>query len=476
MIEKLKECFDEMIVYKDLKNQNFFSSISMPAFLRDWLLKKFEDENGNFDVDDVSKFINKYMPKREEWIRIKNMIMNDNEYVKILTKIVVDINIRNQEITFSLPEFGLGNSETIIEPYVWETCKDDLLKGNEVWGVVELGYRYPEKEQKITGKIKLVSFGNFCPYDVDLDYYKDARNEFTTEEWINVLMGAVDYNADGYESEFQKKALLARLLPFVEKRLNLMELAPKGTGKSYIFGHISKYGILTDGGKITRAKMFYDSGKHQTGFVVGNDYVAIDEVKLVKFGDVNEMRSIMQGYMEYGTFNFAGYEGKSDAGIVFLGNIDQNKMDEYDYMLDELPELFQESALLDRIHGFIRGWNIPRMNDDLKICGWALNSEYFSSILHMLRDDISYRAIANEIVTVPPHADTRDTEAVKRIATAYMKLLFPNVRSKYDINEMEFMNYCLRPAIKMRDIIKIQLGLIDDEFKGKGVQQYEVHI
>lgn len=474
MTEKLRECFDEMVVYKDLKKSNFFSALSLPAFLRDWLLKKFEDENGDFDIDEVSEFIQTYLPKKEDWMSIKSRIIMENEHIKILTKISVDINIKNQEITFSLPDFGLTNKETLIEPFVWEDCKDELVKGRDTWGVVELGYRLPDDTLKLQGKIKLVSFTNFCPYNADLDYYKDVRNEFSIQEWIDVLLGAIDYNAAGYEDITNKLTMLTRLMPFVEKRLNLIELAPKGTGKSYLFGHISRYGILTDGGKITRAKMFYDDGRKIPGFIMGNDYVAIDEVKLVTFGDVNEMRSIMQGYMEYGTFNFSGYEGKSDAGVVFLGNIAQDNMDEYINMFTELPALFQESALLDRIHGFIKGWDVPRMNDDLKICGWALNSEYFSSILHLLRDDASYRAIVDRLIEVPDRADTRDTEAVKRIATAYLKLLFPNVRKPSDISAKEFQKYCLKPAAKMRNIIKIQLGILDEEFKGKSVPTFSV--
>ena len=474
MKEKLRECFDEMVVYKDLKKSNFFSAISLPSFLRDWLLKKFEDEDGDFDIEEVSDFIHTYLPRKDEWMSIKNRIIVENEHVKILTKISVDINIKNQEITFSLPDFGLTNKETLIEPQVWDECKDELIRGKDTWGVVELGYRLPDEAMKLHGKIKLISFTNFCPYTVDIDYYKDVRSEFTIDEWIDVILGAIDYNAAGYEEAEQKLAMLTRLLPFVEKRLNLIELAPKGTGKSYLFGNISRYGVLTDGGKITRAKMFYDAARKTPGFIMGNDYVAIDEVKLVTFGDVNEMRSIMQGYMEKGTFNFGGYEGKADAGVVFLGNIAQDNMDEYTNMFAELPSLFQESALLDRIHGFIKGWDIPRMNDDLKICGWALNSEYFSSILHLLRDDASYRAIVDRLVEVPDHADTRDTEAVKRIATAYLKLLFPNVRKPSDISTRHFQRYCLRPAAKMRNIIKTQLGILDKEFRGKSVPNFSV--
>ena len=220
--------------------------------------------------------------------------------------------------------------------------------------------------------------------------------------------------------------------------------------------------------------MFYDTARKTPGFITGNDFVAIDEVKLVQFGDVNEMRSIMQGYMEYGQFNIGGYEGKSDAGVIFLGNIAQDNMDEYQNMFSELPSLFQESALVDRIHGFIKGWDIPRMNDDLKLSGWALNSEYFCTILHELRSDVSYRAIVDQIVEVPDKADTRDTEAVKRIATAYLKLLFPNVRSVHDINPKRFQQYCLRPAVRMRKIIKRQLGILDKEFKGKDVPSFSL--
>ena len=474
MEEKLRECFDEMVVYKDLKKSNFFSAMGLPSFLRDWLLKKFEDDEGNFDIQEVSKFIQKYLPKKEEWISIKGRIVHDNEHVKILTQISVDINIKNQEISFSLPNFGLGKKETIIESNIWDLYKDELGSGKEIWGIVELGYRIPDETLKLPGKIKLISFTNFCPYTIDLDYYKDVRAEFSISEWIDVILGAIDYNADGYKNEDEKLAMISRLLPFVEKRLNLIELAPKGTGKSYLFGHVSKYGLLTDGGKVTRAKMFYDVAKKKPGFINDYDYVAVDEVKLVTFGDVNEMRSIMQGYMEYGSYNIGGYDGKSDAGIVFLGNIKQENMDEYMNMFTELPSLFQESALVDRIHGFIRGWEIPRMNDDLKISGWALNSEYFSTIMHLLRDDISYRAIVDQLIEVPSHSDTRDTEAIKRICTAYLKLLFPNVRNVHEISKFEFQKYCLRPAKKMREIIIRQLGYLDSEFKGKSVPAFSL--
>ena len=472
MEEKLRDYFEEMVVYKDLKNNTgFFSSLGLPAFLRDYLLKTFSDEYGRFNMEEVSAFVKKFIPKKEDWLSIKNKIIYENESVQILTKVSVDINIKTGDISFALPDFGVTEKETMIEPAIWELYKDDLIRGGDVWGIIKLGYRPPDDtaKPKIPGKIKLIGFKNFCPYTVDLEYFKDMRANFSTEEWIDVILGAIDYNAAGYETELQKLSMLTRLLPFVEKRVNIIELAPKGTGKSYVFGHVSKYGMITDGGKVTRSKMFYDAVRRKPGFICGPDYVAIDEVKLVNFGDENEMRSILQGYLEYGKFNSNGYDGESDAGMVFLGNIQKENMDEYSYMLAELPTLFQETALLDRIHGFVKGWDIPRMNDGLKITGWALNSEYFCSIMHELRNDMSYRAIVEKIVDIPERSDTRDTEAIKRMATAYLKLLFPHVRSEFDVDKQEFMDYCLVPAMRMRRIIKLQQGMIDTEYKGKDV-------
>jgi ATP-dependent Lon protease len=473
LTDKLREHFDEMVVFKDLKEMSFLKTLKLPSFLRDWVLKKFEDENGCFDTDELLDFVNTYMPRREDWISIKERIITGYEHVKLLTKITVDISIKTGEVSFALPEFGLESTKTIIEPHIWDNVKDELVKGNDIWGVVELGYRLPDDtvKPKIQGKIKLIDFTSFCPYDSDLDFYKDVRSEFNILEWIDILLGAIDYNASGYKDEHSKLAMLKRLLPFVEKNLNIIELAPKGTGKSYVFGNISKYGLLTDGGKVTRAEMFYNTARKTHGYIVGRDYVAIDEVKLVQFNDVNEMRAILQAYMEKGKCEVNGNEVISDAGLVFLGNIESDNMDEYKNMFTELPSLFKESALVDRMHGFVKGWDIPPMQPGLKISGWALNTEYFCTILHLLRDDMSYRAIVDQIVEVSDGAYERHVEAVKRLATAYLKLLFPNVQKVEDIKKSEFFNYCLTPAIKMRTIIQKQLEILDPKEYKKSEKQ-----
>ncbi|MDR1321236.1 MAG: BREX system Lon protease-like protein BrxL [Gracilibacteraceae bacterium] len=479
MIDKLKNCFDEMVVYKDLKASNFFSALSLPSFMRDWLLRRFEDESGVFSEDELIEFVREFIPRKEDWTAIKNRIIKENERVKFLAKISVDIDIRTGEVSFALLDFGLTSKQTIIEDMVWDSCKKELVKGRESWGMLELAYRPPNDSgtPKLPGKIRLVNFKNFCPYSIELDYYKDVRSEFQISEWIDVLLGAVDYNAGGYKSEEEKLTMLTRLLPFTEKRLNLIELAPKGTGKSYLFGRVSRFGWLSSGGVMSRAKMFYDISKRTEGLVSGNDFITLDEVQTISFTDVDEMRAVLKGYLESGVYTVANYEGVADAGVILCGNISKETMDNdgTTNMFEELPAVFHESALIERFHGFIKGWHIPRMNDDLKISGWALNSEYFCAILHELRSDTMYRAVVDRLVNVPEAADTRDTEAVKRIATAYLKLLFPNVRKTADITAREFTRYCLRRACAMRATIKNQLGILDSEYRGKDIPRFSVN-
>ena len=487
--EKLRDHFDEMVVYKDLKKTNFFSTLSLPAFMRDWLLKKFEDEDGNFDKDELARFVKKFIPRKDDWTAIKNEIVIEGNKVRFLAKVSVNIDIKTGGVSFALPDFGLGFKETLIESDVWDDCKEDLVKGREIWGMVELGYRFPDAsgvsyafEKKSSGagagagKIKLLSFKNFCPYEIDLDYYKEARGQFTIDEWIDVILGAVDYNAAGYKNEIEKLTMITRLLPFVEKRLNLIELAPKGTGKSYLFGNVSRFGWLSSGGVMSRAKMFYDQQKRQEGLISGSDFVTLDEVQTINFSNVDEMRAALKGYLEQGTFTVGDYKGVADAGVILCGNISQEIMDSDGYrnMFTELPFVFHESALIERFHGFIKGWNIPRMNDDLKVNGWALNSEYFCSIMHELRGDMTYRNVVDEFIVVPEGADTRDTEAVKRIATAYLKLLFPNVQHSEEIDVLDFRRYCFEPARRMRDTIKYQLGLLDVEYEGKNIPLFRI--
>lgn len=479
MVEKLKKYFPDMVVYKSPQQGRFFSTLSLPSFMRDWLLMKFADENGKINKEEISKYVRRVIPKKEQWEEKKYNMVRNMQSERFLAKVKIEIDIATKAAYFSLPDFGAPKKkgEAIVEWDVIEKDKDYLLSPNEIWGIVELicdtNFTNSTKEKNI---IRMTDFVPFCPYNVDIDYYVQARDYFSTQEWIDIILAAIDYNPEGYTGEDQKLAMVSRLLPFIEKRVNLIELAPKETGKSYLFSQLSKYGWLISGGSVSRAKMFYDQNKRTTGLAAHYDYVAFDEIQSITFPDKYEMQGVLKGYLESptGEFRIGNYRGIGESGLVLLGNIDESLMNVNVNMFVNLPDIFHESALIDRFHGFIKGWEIPKMRENLKANGWSLNVEYFTEIIHLLRGELIYRAIIDEVLDVPKSAATRDTEAIKRICTGFLKLIFPNVRKISKINIREFESYCLNPALKMRSIIKSQLGIIDSEFEGKSIPDIKI--
>lgn len=459
---KLKQYFSDMLVYKSPANSKFFSALSLPSFMRDWLVMRFSDSEGSIDKEQVSAYVKRTIPKKDQWNDFQVELLHNNQSVRFLTKVKIDFDTANRLALFSLPEFGVPQKkgEAIVEWHVIEENREYLLSPTEVWGIVEIICDLDDSGKKTV--FKLIDFTPFCPYTIDLDYYTEMRQYFTVDEWLDVLLSAIDYNPTGYATKKQKLTMISRLLPFIEKRINLIELAPKETGKSYLFAQISKYGWLVSGGSISRAKMFYDISKRTPGLASRYDYVAFDEIQSIKFTDAMEMQGALKGYLESGEYRVGDYRGVGDAGLVLLGNIDSDKMYVDQNMFIDLPEIFHESALLDRFHGFIRGWDIPKMKESLKAKGWALNTEYFGEIVHMLRDELAYRAVVDELLELPKNSATRDTEAIKRICTGFLKLLFPHITDVSKIDNIdEIITYCLEPAMEMRRVIKKQLGIID---------------
>lgn len=468
--DKIKEIFPLESVFKDPEKSKFFASLNIPSYMRDWITKKFS-YGSELNLMKIKEFIHERIPRREDTQVIRDRLINKREVVDILAKIIVEYDISTGEALMSLPELGIPDKkhQARVEKHVIEKYGDELLSPEGAWGVVSLEWRQeiPPGKKKEEGRIVCINFKPFKPYKIDLDYFREARKKFTTEEWIDVILRSMDYNPDGFVSEKQKIWMTCRLLPFVEKRVNLIELAPKGTGKTYVYSQLSKYGWLISGGSVTRAKLFYDMNRRKPGLVSKYDYVALDEVQTIIFPDENEMRGALKGYLETGEYIVGDYRGIGEAGFVVLGNIPIEKQDESSYLFDALPKVFHESALIDRFHGFIKGWELPRIKEGMKVRGCALNVEYFSEVLHKLRDEVEYRAIVDKLLLIPKSADERDVEAIKRLVTGILKLLFPHVASPSDVDIEEFEKYCLNTAVEMRSIIRKQLSMMDKEYARK---------
>ncbi len=458
--DKIRQVFRESAVYKNPANNEVFVGRNLPSFVKDYLIATHIDKNGELRREILIKFLDEHIPLNPNAIRSRLM---QGDVITLLTRLEISTNIAKNKTQFQIPEMGIKMADTEIPQHVVDQNPDDLSDG-EKWGIIKLVYIPPQNKEK--GYIEMSKYKPFRPLErLDLNSFRECRKKFTTDEWIDVLVSAMEYTPSAFSSKTQKLEFLARLLPFIEPRLNLIELAPKGTGKSYVFGNLSKFVWLIGGGKVSRAKLFYDKSRKTPGIMLHHDLVALDEIQSISFTDNMEMRSILKNYLEYGKTNVDNYEFMSECGLILLGNIplSEDGFPMSDNYLNELPDAFKESALIDRFQGFIEGWLLPRVTTDMALRDWTLNVEFFSEVLHQLRTAPEYSNIVNQLVSVPNGSDMRHVKAVQRTATAYLKLLFPHITNKHDLDINEFYTYCLKPAIHRRDIIRQQCANIDRE-------------
>lgn len=459
---KIRDAFSQMAIYKDpVVSNNLFAGRNLPSFVKDFILKKYLRDDGSVDKDALTNFLNLVIP--EDGASVRGKLQNDRE-VTLLTRFVVYIDLINGVTRFAIPDLGIKINEGRIPQYVYEKHPEELVEG-EKWGVIKLCV-LPDDDGK-KNHIEMVDFKPFKPYrSIDISYLRKARQSFTTDEWIDVLLSAMEYDANGFISIAQKLEFLTRLLVFVEPRLNMIELAPKGTGKSYVFGNLSKYGWLVSGGKVSRAKLFYDKTRQQNGIIKNHDFTAFDEISDIVFQEPTELQAALKSYLESGKTTIDNFEFTSECGLMLMGNIplDEAQRPVSNKYFSTLPPTFRDTAFLDRMHSFIEGWYLPKLHKGMIYKGWTINVEYFSELLHTLRTENAYGILYEDIVSCEKTASIRDSNAVKRTATAYMKLLFPHWTNVADVNIQEFNDYCLQPAIKRRGIIKNQCHLLDAEF------------
>ena len=319
-MDKIKEVFAEMVVLKNPERTKFFADLSLPSYMRDWLVMKFSDENGNIDYNGVARYIKKYIPNREDYEQFKFQMVN-GESIRFLARIRVGVDVKTGKTLFELPDFGGTKSGAggEVANDVVSRWQETLLRESENWGIIDLVWEQDFSKKPPRGYVKLIGYQPFCPYSVDLEFYREARNNFTTEEWLDLLISAVDYNPGGYDSEEEKMYFIRRLLPFVERRVNLIELAPRGTGKSYVYEKISKRGWVVSGGTVSRATLFYDNNLKTGGLVTRFDYVAFDEIQNMKFLEPAQIQAALTTYMQDGIVKGFDSEIPASSGIVVLG-------------------------------------------------------------------------------------------------------------------------------------------------------------
>lgn len=456
--EKAQHLFGEVCVNKALVQEAGFGTRSIPAFVSEWIVTRHTPE-GILDEaarQRIRTFLNRHLPTRDQKEQLKAQLLN-GESLTILDQFSVAVDLQRNELRLTVP--CLDERKAGIERHIADQYP--LLFGSGVWGVGKLQY-YPPDQMRKEGQIWMVDFRPMQNASLDLDLYCEQRADFTLDEWRDLLISSMGYNPDTYTIP-QQILLLTRLLPLVQERINLIELAPKGTGKSFVFLNLSRYARLISGGKVTAAALFYNNQSRQPGLLTHYDLVVFDEAQSLSFNNPGEMIGVLKDYLESGSFARGGVQKvEATAGLMVLANIplDEAKQPRHENLFRELPDFLGETAFIDRIHGILPGWDLPRIEQSSIATGVGFKADFFGDVLHHLRTRAGYEQIVQQRGTIIGTNDRRDLVAIHRLAAGYCKLLFPHGAMSDD----DFVEYCLKPAITLRQRVRDQLAILDPEY------------
>ncbi|MEH2296755.1 BREX system Lon protease-like protein BrxL [Nostoc sp.] len=252
-----------------------------------------------------------------------------------------------------------------------------------------------------------------------------------------------------------------------------MELAPKGTGKSFFFENISSKVSLISGGKVTPAQLFINGRTKEVGLLGRHEVVVLDEVQSLTFDNPEEVIGPLKNYLASGRYNCSGFADiSSDCGLVMLANIEldeQLQPRNEDNLMANLPKFFTETALLDRLSGIIPGWKIPKFQREMVASQVGLKMDFFGEALLSLRQDNRFISYVQQHTHFEKNVTIRDQNAILKSASGFLKILYPHL----ELTLMDYEDDCLKPACKLRQAIRNSLYYLDDEFRQLG---REIHV
>ncbi len=452
--------YSEVCVNKGLVRKAGLGLRSIPAYVTEWIVSRHVSD-GNLDDSarqQMQDFINKHLPPKDQKERLKAKLQQGDSLL-ILDEYSVEVNLQTNDLILKIPcldEKKAGVKSHIIETY-------PLLLGSGVWGVGKLEYEPPDEVMRLPGRIHMVDFRPMQAASIDLELFCEQRKHFTLNEWRDLLVSSMGYNPNFYSPE-QQMLLITRLIPIVQERVNLIELAPKGTGKSFVYLNLSRYVRLISGGKVTAAVLFHNNATNQSGLLTQFNVVVFDEAQTLSFDNPGEIIGVLKDYLESGRFSRGGKQQSSaTAGIVMLANIplDADGQPKFSNLFLNLPDFLRETAFIDRIHGILPGWKLPRIQDTAISDRIGFKADFLGEVLHGLRDRAGYTEYVTTYGQILGTKDVRDRNAIERLAAGYLKLLFPDLQVSHD----ELVEYCLRPAASLRQTVRDQLAELDPEYK-----------
>lgn len=450
--KKAASVLDGYLVRKDLV-RTFSRQFPVPTYVVEFMLGRYCASTDQEEIDEGLEIVQRQLKSRtvrageEELFKAKALETGE---VKIIDLVTARVDNKGEYVA-SLPSLRLTDvriSSELVNQH------ERMLTGGFY---AELGVTF---DVAIAQEAKGRPFGITSLREIQLskrdvlETLSNARAEFTSEEWKLFLFRSIGIEPTGL-NERQKNALLLRMVPFVERNYNLVELGPRGTGKSHLFQQVSPYAHLVSGGKATVAKMFVENtARGRRGLVCQYDVVCFDEVSGISF-DQKDGVNIMKGYMESGEFSRGKESIRADGSIVMVGNFDVDV--EHQQRIGHLfgpmpPEMRDDTAFMDRIHAFLPGWDVPKINKELVTNHFGLVSDFLSECWSQLRNQSRVSELQNRVF-FGGALSGRDTNAINKTVSGLLKLMYPSADVPVPEEDLE---WAVRIAMEVRRRVKEQ--------------------
>ncbi|RRD53425.1 BREX system Lon protease-like protein BrxL [Buchananella hordeovulneris] len=449
---KINLFFGGSVVRKDLVKAVKGNAI-VPSYVLEYLLGQYaaSDDEATIQagIEAVRKILADHYVHRNESELVKSTIREKGRH-RIIDKLTVTLNEKHDAYEASFANLGLNG--VIVDPATVKANPKLLVGG--VWCICDIEYFHSEDHRIvpwILGSLKPIQMSSFS-----YESYLVSRKGFNTEEWIDLLIQSIGFNPELFGRR-AKLLQLVRLIPFVERNYNLVELGPKGTGKSHIYSEFSPHGMLISGGEVTVPKLFVNNSNGRIGLVGYWDVVAFDEFAGKKKRTDKALVDIMKNYMANKSFSRGVETLGAEASMVFVGNTSHNVpyMLKHSDLFDELPEAYHDSAYLDRLHFYIPGWEIDTIRSEMFSSGYGFVVDYIAEVLRSMRNT-DYSDRYQQHFTLGSDISTRDRDGIHKTFSGLMKLIYPSGEATQE--EIEEL---LRFAIEGRKRVKDQLLRID---------------
>lgn len=430
---KLHEAFPGKVVRKDLLHE-IKRAVNVPSFVLEFLLSRYCASEDPEEIEEGKKAVLKTIEKcyvRPDESNKAQAIVEQRKRHKFIDKIHVKYVEREKRYWAEMENFA--SKRIAINPNFYQ--QNEKLLESGIWAEVTLAYNEVQEDDYafFIEDLRPIQIAHF-----DVNKFFRGREQFTTDEWIDVLIRSIGINPDWLEERSRKLIgdkegrrlkfhILSRFLPLVQSNYNSIELGGRSTGKSYFYSEFSPYSTLLSGGQASTATLLYNNQRKQVGAVGFWDNVAFDEVAKMKIKDTDTVQ-IMKDYMANGRFS-RGREVTGYASFSFVGNFDLNVsqiVNSYDHdLLVTLPDAF-DLAVIDRIYNYIPGWEIPKIDDSAYNNNFGLITDYMSEALHYLFvHDSDYVGIVNTRLKKGDNIEGRDNRALQKTISGFIKLLFP---------------------------------------------------